>query len=1167
MLRRRDTLSMQNRLRMSRYVAELCVLPKRVAGACRGFAGSRWLRGGFWRRGLAGVLLCVLLAASPIDAVEAPVGEVAPSRIRVAADNNFPPWLYRDGDGKLRGFIADEWRLFEQHTGIEVELEGMQWGQVQDALRSGRADVIDMIYRTPERESLYDFSAPYATLPVGIYVDRRILGVKDVASLRGLPVAVERGDACIEMLQAQGITDLREYPDYQQLVQAALQEDLRVLCMDQSPANYFLYRNRALDRFSFAFVLYTGQFHRAVRKGDLATLRAVEHGMSLISAGERAELKERWLSHPFVLRPWLRLGGLLAGGVLLLLLLGLGWVLALRRSVRRRTDALHAEQRKLRALFNAIPDAVLVKDRAGILRDSNDHALALWGLSRGDYIGRHGATLFDADVALKIQAMDEQVMGENAPLNRTLSVPSADGRERRLDVSKVPLHGEDGAVSGTLTVIRDISERIRMEAQLRLWAHAFRHAAFAVAIYDVRSERIVAVNDTFARERGYDPEEMIGMAVASVYPPERAAELIEARRRGELHTHSVHESEHVTRDGRRFPVQLDRSLLRDEDGRPQYGVVYVQDISERKRTEHELRLAAAAFRTQDAAMVLDADGVIRRVNEAFVALTGYRSSEVLGHRPGLLSNHRSPSFRERMLEQVRSAGAWRGEQWIEVKEGDPRVVRVAVSAVRDSEGELSHYVCSMVDLTTEREASASIDRMTFFDPLTELPNRNFLQARVQHLLDSGAAGSAALLMLDLDHFKQINELRGHLVGDQLLLRVARRLRACFDEDIVVARFGGGTYVLLVPDPPNGAEASAASGSDRLSSRALLCAERVRESLSESFEMDDGPPIRITASIGWTPIGTRNSFDSLLTDIELAMYAAKEAGRDRIRRFDESMRADLRRHEALAGELSDAVHSGARGFTLHFQPEVNRDGRVVGAEVLLRWTRGDGQLVPPDVFIPIAEERGLILALGGWVKLEACRVLARWAESPLTENLFLAVNVSGKQLLHAGFLSGVQRILQETGADPSLLKLEITENVVLGQLSEVADKLRELRGLGIRVLLDDFGTGYSSLSYLSRLPLDELKIDRSFIAELDGSETGVTLVRTLISMGRALGLGVVAEGLETEAQRRFLMDEGCDLLQGFLLARPMPEAAFLALLAAHRAAALEAGVDLEEDAPS
>lgn len=1084
---------------------------------------------------LLGCLIAVPAASAGVPA------NAPPARIRVVADRDFPPYLFLGRDGKPQGYEADMWRLFEAHTGIKVDLEPMTWADARQALQSGQADVIDMIYRTPSREARYDFSPPYASSAVAIYVDRSIQGVHDVGSLRGLSVAVQRGDVCSEKLKSLGVTDLHDFDDYQDIIQAAAQGTVRVFCMGRNPADFFLYRHSIRDRFNPAFVLFTEHLQRAVRKGNAAMLAAVDRGMAEITPAERATLRQRWLDQDDGAHVDLRVLGAVAGAILAVITLMVLWVWSLRRTVARRTRELQAERTILRSLFDANPDVVTVKDRNGVYVDCNDVAARYFKTERERFIGSTCHDLLSAEVADKLQALDAEVLRSGQPRSMMLSTDSAGEAPAQFEITKSPWPGPDGALQGVLTMGRDITERRQTDARLRMWAHAFEHAASGVVICDAPTRRIIVANPTFARERGYSPEEMAGMPVDNLYPPDIAAEREAARRVADQRIHTVVETEQITRNGRRFPVLLDITVLHDDDGNAQHVVVYAQDITERRQAERELRLAAVAFEAQEAMMVLDADQAIRRVNQAFCQLTGYAVDEVVGQSPELLAARQTdPAKRESAWAQVRETGFWQGEDWLQPRQGQPKVVRTTLSTVQDDSGSISQYVCSMIDLTSERMAHASVDHMTFFDPLTDLPNRYFLYGRLQHLLDATAPRTGGtLLMIDLDHFKRINDSRGHAAGDRLLLLVTQRLRQLLDDGCLLGRFGGGTFALL--------EGCRDSGRPAQPEQAWACAGAVREALRAPFDMD-GTPVTITASIGWTLLVPGQSTpDAALKEAELATYAAKAAGRDQVRRFEPFMQSELLRREALLEDLRHALANDA--FTVHMQALTDRTGQITGAEMLLRWTRPCGEAVSPGEFIPVAEDSGLIIPIGDWVLGRACAQLAAWSANPVTRNLVLAINVSARQFTNPEFVHKVRQALAATGANPSRLNLEITETAILGDLEEITEKLDELRAQGISVSLDDFGTGYSSLSYLSRLPLDQIKIDQSFVSRIPGGANDAMVAQTIVAMGHGLDMQVVAEGVETREQLDFLLAQGCDTFQGYFLARPMPLEAFEAMLEA------------------
>jgi len=976
----------------------------------------------WWLAWMAGCLAGAAFAAAAWPVARPPPAAPAPARIRVVGDDSYPPFLFTDAGGKPQGYVADVWKLFERHTGTRVELRAIAWDQAKREVLAGQADVIESMYRTPERAKLFDFSAPYANTSTSVYVDRRILGVHDIASLRGFPVAVERGDACEETLRSLGIADLHPFEDYRQVIEAVVKGDQRIFCMEDDPANFYLYRYKALDRFVRAFTLSTDRERRAVRKGNAAMLAAVEQGMATITPAEREVLRKRWLDSPFVLQPYVRMLWIALAVVLALVaamvLLGL-WTRLLRRTVAMRTHELRAEERKLREVLDASPYAVCVKDRHGVHQDCNEQTLQMLRIGRDALIGATDTELLGARAGAQMRALDDAALASGRQCRGELSVVDADGNARQLEVIDVPLHLPDGSVRGVLTVANDITERLQAES--------------------------------------------------------------------------------------------------------------------------ELRLAAAAFEMQEALMVLAPDRTIVRVNQAFTRFTGHSAAQAIGQRSSLLrSRNHDAAFYRHIWDQVLGEGFWQGEQWIGVRQGPPRVARTTISVVRDGRGAIGHVVCSMIDLTGEREAHASVERLTFFDPLTELPNRRFLHGRLQQLLDDLGTHGGALLLIDLDHFKRVNDLHGHATGDRLLSLVAQRLRQRLEDDWVLCRFGGGSFALLVG---GGVEGDARSRPEL----ARDGAERVRAALHEPFPLGDGASATLSVSIGWSElVPGQGSPETLLKEAELAMYEAKAGGRDQVRWFEPAMQFALAHREAMLDDLRQAL--AAEVLELHYQAQVDRQGRTFGAEALLRWTRPDGEKVPPMEFIPVAEESGLILPLGTWVLRQACAQLVAWAAQPHLAALSLAVNVSARQFVQVGFVDEVRDALAASGANPARLELEITESVVMGNLDEAAFKLNQLRALGIRISLDDFGTGYSSLSYLSRLPLDQLKIDQSFVRHLTEDATDAMVAQTVIAMGRGLGLEVIAEGVETAAQHEFLLAQGCDAFQGFRFARPLPLPDFEAAVA-------------------
>jgi diguanylate cyclase (GGDEF)-like protein/PAS domain S-box-containing protein len=518
------------------------------------------------------------------------------------------------------------------------------------------------------------------------------------------------------------------------------------------------------------------------------------------------------------------------------------------------------------------------------------------------------------------------------------------------------------------------------------------------------------------------------------------------------------------------------------------------------------------------------------VNEAFEQRTGYSRAEIVGRTPRVLQGPgTSREELDRIKDALRRQEPVRAELLNYGKDGQSYWLELNIVPVTNEQGLLTHWVSVERDITERKKAEADIHRLAYFDALTGLPNRRMLLDRLGQVLatDRRTGQVGALLYLDLDRFKNINDARGHAAGDELLQRVGQRLLALMREEDTVARLGGDEFVILSPHlvqaPDDGSRA------------ALTAANRVREALEEPF-LINGQPFSTSGSIGVTML-PRDALspDDLLREADTAMYRAKAAGRNRVAFFRATMQAQLEARLALEHDLSQAIAAGQ--LALHLQPQVAPDGRTIGAEMLLRWQHPVRGNVPPAEFIPVAEETSLILRLGDWVLEHALRSQVRLQAAGW--RVPLSVNVSPRQFRQTDFVVGITRLLAQTGADPTLLVLEITESVLLDGLEGAVHRMEQLAALGIRFSIDDFGTGYSSLAYLKRLPLYELKIDRSFIQDTPGDPSDTAIVKLILSMAQHLGLRVVAEGVETREQADFLAAHGCDALQGYYYARPQP----------------------------
>ncbi|MHB1115858.1 bifunctional diguanylate cyclase/phosphodiesterase [Sideroxydans sp.] len=566
-----------------------------------------------------------------------------------------------------------------------------------------------------------------------------------------------------------------------------------------------------------------------------------------------------------------------------------------------------------------------------------------------------------------------------------------------------------------------------------------------------------------------------------------------------------------------------------------------RDISDTLLAEQQLRIAATAFESQAGIIVTDPAGNILRVNQAFTRITGYSADDAVGKNPSLLQSGRHDrKFYEDMWGSIERKGGWEGEIWNRRKNGEAYPEHLSITSVKDAKGHTVNFVATLMDITASKSAEEEIKSLAFFDPLTQLPNRRLLQDRLQRALTaSGRSGrGGAVLFIDLDNFKTLNDTLGHDIGDLLLAQVAGRLSTCVREGDTVARLGGDEFVVMLED---------------LSENLLEAAEQARNvgtkilgALNMQYMLGEYAYIS-TPSIGATLFDRNLSIDDLLKQADIAMYQAKKAGRNTLRFFDPQMQESINTHAALDAELRNAIENAE--FQLHFQVQVDDTGHPFGAEALIRWDSPGRGLTMPGTFIPHAEETGLILPIGQWVLETACKQLKAWAQDEMMCRLVLAVNVSAKQFHQTDFVAQVRSAVEDNGIDPGLLKLELTESMLLGDIEETIATMNALNVIGVRLSLDDFGTGYSSLQYLKRLPLNQLKIDQSFVRDITSDISDRTIVSTIVLMAQSLNLDVIAEGVETEAQRVLLEKSGCKQFQGYLFGRPVPIGKFQSLLQA------------------
>ena len=684
----------------------------------------------------------------------------------------------------------------------------------------------------------------------------------------------------------------------------------------------------------------------------------------------------------------------------------------------------------------------------------------------------------------------------------------------------------------------------QMRSSLRT-SFAEQHAILGnvqVGIIFVRERVIQLANRQTEEIFGYEPGTMHGLSARVIYlSDEQFVAVGERAYRAIAETEGRHEAELRLKrsDGSAFWARMRGSAF--DPTMPQAGSIWIfEDITERRLAADQLRLSATVFEhTADGVIITDSQQRIVAVNRSFQDITGYSEDDVRGKTPALLKSDRhDPEFYAELWRSLRDTQGWSGEIWNRRKNGEIYPQHLTITAVFDTSGELDHYVGVFNDITVRKAAEDEIRYLAFYDLLTRLPNRRLMQDRLRRALNGSARHHryGALMLIDLDNFKTLNDTLGHDVGDQLLMAVAARLGACIREGDTVARLGGDEFVVILED---------LDGDDRAAVQAEGVARKILTQLGEPYHLAvahngiraNRYSHHCTSSIGITLFRDQPiTVDELLKRADTAMYQAKAGGRNTLRFFDPNMQATVTARAALEVDLRRAIKG--QQFLLNYQAQVDSSGRVTGVEALLRWLHPERQLLPPAEFIPLSEETGMILPIGQWVLESACDRLADWAKRPEMAHLMMAVNVSARQFRHESFVDQVLGALDRSGANPQRLKLELTESLLVDDVEEVIVKMNVLKARGVGFSLDDFGTGYSSLSYLKRLPLDQLKIDQSFVRDILVDPNDAAIAKMIVDLGAGLELTVIAEGVETVAQRDFLADHGCHAYQGYYFSRPL-----------------------------
>ncbi len=696
-----------------------------------------------------------------------------------------------------------------------------------------------------------------------------------------------------------------------------------------------------------------------------------------------------------------------------------------------------------------------------------------------------------------------------------------------------------------ITELRRIEQSLsESEAQYRLLAE---NTSDVLWLYDLEQDHYLYLSPSVQQQLGYRPEEMLALSLDQVICAEELPRLragltrrLQAFAAGDEARRTVsNETTHLHKDGHRVPLEIVSTLLADEQGRVTRLMGVSRDISQRKQAQAQLLQLSQAIEQSPASVIITGlDGHIEYVNRAFEQISGYQRSEVLGRKPALLRSGRTPAeVYPAMWAALQAGESWTGELINRHKGGRDYVLSMNVAPVREPDGRITHYLAVQLDVTAQKDAEHLAQQLAWFSPLTGLPNRHRLLLDLQDMVHAhGRTGEVgALLLLNLDRFQTVNDALGHAAGDQLLKQVGERLGGLLRASEYLAHLSADEFAILQHAGTTDLEAASA--------QALRLAQALHEQLDGVFTLDHAAPLNISCCIGISllpKVAGENPVD-ILRRADTALHRAKDAGTRQTSFFDASMEQRIMQRFAIEQDLRRGVV--ADELRLYLQPQVDASGRMVGAEALVRWQHPVHGLMAPGSFIPVAEESELIIEVGRWVLKRVCQYLGELRHDGLT--LPISVNVSPRQFHQPGFVHVVQDLLQADSAAPTDLVIEVTEGIVMDQMDSVVRKMAHLQSIGVRFSLDDFGTGYSSLAYLKRLPIHELKIDRSFVQDAPHDPNDAALVEAILSVAHHLHLKVVAEGVETLEQAEFLNARAELVQQGYLHGRPEPAEELLA----------------------
>ena len=780
---------------------------------------------------------------------------------------------------------------------------------------------------------------------------------------------------------------------------------------------------------------------------------------------------------------------------------------------------------------------IFIKDLDSNYLFCNDAFASSLGLTKEQVLGKDDSNLFSDEKSEFYRLQDRQIIetGEKITFTEEIVI---DGEKRVIKVEKKPLLSQ-GEIVSIIGIFWDITQEVEKGKKL---AKIKKSLTEAQAVAHVGHWELDFVNgslycsDEIYRIFGLPPQqsELNYNKLLEFIHPEDLEALKAAYTASKEHGDSTTLTTRIVKnDGTVGFIELRFEYLLDEEGNISSQIGTVKDITELKEAEQKLLLVSKVYeKTNNGVLITDKDGEIVHANEAFMKLSGYSLEEILGKRPNLLhSGWHNASFYEHMWESINTTGSWCGEVWDRRKDGELYTALLSIFEVRDASGEVTNHIAISSDITKQKEKEQRIHNMAYYDTLTQLPNRSFFREKVSEKIERAAATGkrVALLFIDLDNFKSINDTMGHIIGDKLLVEVGQRIGSHLRKEDMLARLSGDEFTLMLSNIENDKQVA-------------IVAKKILAAFAEPVEIE-GKKIQAGLSIGIATFPDNgDSYDTLLNNADMAMYHVKESGKSGYQFYTSIMSEEAKRRTLIEQYLDGAIDN--KQFFLVYQPKINtRNNHVYGMEALLRWQHPELGLITPEKFIGITEETGHIYQIGLWVARQAMHDMKLLYEHGL-HNLCVSINISSLQLSNDHFVDDMLEVLERSAIHHGTLEMEITERCLMRNRDKISEKLNILSQNNVKLTLDDFGTGYTSLSHLQKLPVSTLKIDKNFIKDIDTDEDMSNIASAIIALAKNLNMEVIAEGSESQEHVEHLKSLECYQVQGYFVGRPMPIEEFI-----------------------